>query len=150
MKTLTPAKLGCIVLLVFAGVFLTNTFRFRAFGRVVATKSVTIDSVPHRVLLRERAFSALDIYFLDRISHGRSSEYEYWTELRLNGNTVAVSNRFHQDSTTFDDPQIDSADSSAATVILDPQSPHPSDYRFRWVSNHASTSVSFDWDSDEH
>lgn len=135
MKKPTQKQLLVLVIAVLAVVFLVNTFRFRAFGRVVATHSCHINGVSYRVLLRERCISGLDYYLLlDRVLRSRVSEYEYWAELRRWGRLAAVSERFRWDSTAYDYPRIDSADPLGTTVALDPRPPYPSVHRFDWLA----------------
>lgn len=126
-------KLIIAALLVALILFAVNASRLRMFGRVMDSREIGIGSVPHRVVLRERCVSDL-VHFilLDRILRDRLSEYEYWTELRRDGQLVAVSDRYHWDSTAYDDPRIDSADSAGATVSLHPS--RPSVCRFEWLS----------------
>ncbi|MDB6028125.1 MAG: hypothetical protein JWM68_4348 [Verrucomicrobiales bacterium] len=115
--------------------FVARAYWLRTYGRVVASEEVQIGSVPHQVVLRERCMSDLfKFVILDRILHDRLSEYEYWTELQRNGRLVAVSKRFHWDSTTYDHPRIDSADISGATVSLHSHPQHPVVQRFEWLS----------------
>jgi len=120
VKNLTPQKIICIVALVALAVFATNTYRFRAFGRVVARQSVQVGSVPHRVVVRERCISSLDTYIiLDRVLRSRNPEYEYWAELRTGGKLAAKTDPYHLDSFAFDRVSVASADSRAAVVLLD-------------------------------
>jgi hypothetical protein len=126
-------KLIIAALLVALILFAANASRLRMFGRVMDSREIGIGSVPHRVVLRERCVSDLvHVILLDRILRDRLSEYEYWTELRRDGQLVAVSDRYHWDSTAYDHPRIDSADSAGATVSLHPS--QPSVCRFEWLS----------------
>lgn len=70
----------------------------------------------------------------DRLLNNRSSEYEYWTELERGGRVVAASERFHWDSTAYDNPRIDTTDPSGANVALDPRPPYPSIHHFDWLT----------------
>ena len=106
----------------------------RAYGRTVATYNCSIGSVAHLVYLRERNISGLtEFIILDRIFHGRGSDYEYWTELRRGRHLVAVSDRCSWDSMNYMDPRIDTADAVGTTISLDPRPPYQIVHHFPWL-----------------
>ncbi|HSI15248.1 MAG TPA: hypothetical protein VK961_24580 [Chthoniobacter sp.] len=135
MKKITPARFFLIAFVALFIFFAAQTGWFLAFGRVVASSTVELGSVPHRVILRERCISDPITATLDRLGPGRVAEYEYWTELRSGRRLVAASDRETWDSSHYDYPRIDTADASGATVSLDPRLSYPSIYRFEWSSH---------------
>jgi hypothetical protein len=112
--------------------FVISTSRLEQFGRVVASKDLTIDSGSRRVVMIERCTSGFEYLLQDRLFPYRMAEYEYWAELRDGARVIARTDSIWRDSTTFDHISIDAADAVGATVTLN-SSYSPWVYRFEWL-----------------
>ena len=124
--------LTCAVVLAL-GAYGVDAYYLRTYGRIVASRTTEIGTIS----IRERCCSDfLHFIVLDRILRDRLSEYEYWIELHRDGQLISVSDHLSWDSTSYDNPRIDGADTSGATVSLNPRPPYPSVHHFDWLPAH--------------
>jgi hypothetical protein len=113
-----------------AGLFVRAN-RLHKSGRIVASSAVQIEATSHRVTVHERCTAGLFQFILmDQILRSRMSDYEYWAELYNGSGPVSRTDSIVVDSTVFDHPQIEGADSKGIVVALDPASQI---YRFNWL-----------------
>ena len=121
------------VVLLLPIAFVSNATYVRIYGREIDSMEIEINSGKYQVTLRERNTDELGVYILDTVCRFHGFDYVYWAELRQGNNLVKVSERCGWDSTRYKSARIIGADSSRATVSLDPDSKYGASEEFYWL-----------------
>ena len=134
VKVLLALSLG-LILAIAATLYISDACHLRRYGRIVATRNVSMNSKSYTLTMRERNYGGLqEFILLDRILRDHHScLYEYWIELRRDEHLVATSPRLSWGSATYDHPRIETVDSIGATVLLRADPRYPSISRFEWT-----------------